>query len=156
MYRAEESVHKDEIKLETPKINPVEKSELPREIKLEMSIEQSGSKLVQDVYLVSDMPSPVHAEHDSLLPSETTDLCRTPPCEVSVPSRKILGKSLSKLHNVPKLPIRQRKVSGSKLVRRVNTTRLVKGKIPSIFNPFLSHRIGKIGQMLRSVKEYYP
>ena len=33
MYRAEESVHKDEIKLETPKINTVEINELPKEIK---------------------------------------------------------------------------------------------------------------------------
>ena len=41
MYRAEESVHKDEIMLETPEINAVEISELPREIKLEMPIEQS-------------------------------------------------------------------------------------------------------------------
>ena len=41
MYRAEESVHKDEIKLETPEINAVEISELPREVKLEMPIEQS-------------------------------------------------------------------------------------------------------------------
>ena len=35
MYRAEESVHKDEMKLETPAINAVEISELPREVKLE-------------------------------------------------------------------------------------------------------------------------
>ena len=46
MCRAEESVHKDEIKLETPKINAVEISEFLRDIKLEMPIEQSGSKLV--------------------------------------------------------------------------------------------------------------
>ena len=57
LYRAEESVHKDEIKLEIPKINAVEISELPREVKLEMPIEQSQSKLVQDVNLVSDIPT---------------------------------------------------------------------------------------------------
>ena len=34
MYRAEESVHKDEIKLETPEINAVEISKLPREVKI--------------------------------------------------------------------------------------------------------------------------
>ena len=39
MYRAAESVHKDEIRVETPKINAVEISELPREVKLEMPIE---------------------------------------------------------------------------------------------------------------------
>ena len=59
MYRAEESVHKDEIELETPEINAVEISELPREIKLEMPIEQSELKLVQDVNLVSDTPTHV-------------------------------------------------------------------------------------------------
>ena len=57
MYGAKESVHKDEIKLETPKINAVKMSELPREVKLEMAIEQSNSKLVQDVTLVSDVPT---------------------------------------------------------------------------------------------------
>ena len=39
-------------------------SELPREIKLEMSIGQSESKLVQDVNLVSDIPTPFHAEDE--------------------------------------------------------------------------------------------
>ena len=41
MYRAEESVHKDEIRLETPEINAVEMNELPREVKVEMPIEQA-------------------------------------------------------------------------------------------------------------------
>ena len=49
LYRAQESVHKDEVQLETPKINVVEISALPREIKSEMPLEQSESKLVQDV-----------------------------------------------------------------------------------------------------------
>ena len=39
MYRAEESVHIDEIKLGTPKINAVEISESPREVNLGMPIE---------------------------------------------------------------------------------------------------------------------
>ena len=69
MYRAEESVHKDEIKLETPEINAVEISELPREVKLEMPIEQSESKLVQDVILVSDVPTAFHAEQEILVPN---------------------------------------------------------------------------------------
>ena len=42
-----------------------------------------------------------------------------------VPNRNILGKSISKLHT------KQRKILGSKMVRRVNPTRLVKRKIPS-------------------------
>ena len=104
MYRADESVHKDKIMLETPKTNAVAISELPREVKLEMPIEQSETKLVQDVNLVSDVPTPFHA----------------------VPNRNILGKSISKLHT------RQRKILGSKLVRRVNPTRLVKRKNTSM------------------------
>ena len=44
MYRAEESVHKDEIKLEKPKINAVEIRELPREVKLDMSIEKVSQR----------------------------------------------------------------------------------------------------------------
>ena len=55
--------------------------------------------------------------------------------EVSVPSRNILCKSMSKLHNVSKLHIKQRKVLGSKSVRRVNPTRIAKRQIPSISMP---------------------
>ena len=62
---------------------------------------------MQDVNLVSDVPTPFHA----------------------VPNRNILGKSIPKLHT------RWRKILGSKLVRRVNPTRLVKRKIPSICRP---------------------
>ena len=76
MYRAEESVHKDEIKLETPEINAVEIGELPREVKLEIPIEQSESKLVQDVILVNDVPTPFHAEWEILLPIETMTCLR--------------------------------------------------------------------------------
>ena len=107
LYRAEESVHQNKVKLEIPKTNTVKISALPREVKLEMPLEQNESKLGQDVNMDSDVPTQFHV----------------------VPSRKILDKSLPKLH------IRQRKVLGSKLVRRVNTTRLVKRKIPSICRP---------------------
>ena len=86
LTRAEESVHKDEIKLETPEINAVEISKLPREVKLEVPIEQSESKLLQDVNLVSDIPTPFHAEQEILLPNETTDLCKTER-EIPVPNR---------------------------------------------------------------------
>ena len=58
MCSADEKIHTDELKLETPKINAVEISEMPSEIKLEMPIEQSESKLMQDVTLVSDIPTP--------------------------------------------------------------------------------------------------
>ena len=60
MYRVEESLHKDEIMLETPEINAVEIGELSREVRLEMPIEQSESKLVQDMILVSNVPTPFH------------------------------------------------------------------------------------------------
>ena len=42
---AQKGGHKDGIQLETPKVNTMEVSELPREIKLEIPIEQSKSKL---------------------------------------------------------------------------------------------------------------
>ena len=43
--KAQESLHKDDIQLETPKVNTTEISELPREIKLEIPLEQGKSKL---------------------------------------------------------------------------------------------------------------
>ena len=45
LFKAKESVHTDEIELEMPKINEVEVRELPREIKLEIPIEQERSNL---------------------------------------------------------------------------------------------------------------
>ena len=38
LFRAEESVHKDKIKLETPKINAIEINEKPREMRIEVAI----------------------------------------------------------------------------------------------------------------------
>ena len=107
LYRAEESVPKNEVKLEIPETNAVKISALSKEVKLEMPMEQNGSQLGQDVNMDSDVPTQCHV----------------------VPSKKILGKSLPKLH------IRQRKVLGSKLAGKVNTTRLVKRKAPSICRP---------------------
>ena len=95
LYKVEESVHKDEVQLETPKRNVVEISALPREIKSEMPLEKSESKLVQDV------DTSVHAEFS--LPNETIDLCKISPFEVSVASRKILGK-------IPKLHTKQKRI----------------------------------------------
>ena len=83
LSNAEESVHKDKIKLETPKINAIEINEMPREEKL----------------------------------------------EVSIPTRNILHNSIPKLHT------KWRKVLGSKLVRRVNPTRLLKRKVHSMYRP---------------------
>ena len=75
-YRAEESIQKDALKLATPIINKVEISELPKEVKLEMPMEQNGSKLGQDVNMDSDVPTTFHV----------------------VPNRNNLHKSISKLH----------------------------------------------------------
>ena len=94
LYRAEESIQKDELKLETPIINKVEINKLPEEI-------------VQNVSLVSYISTPFHA----------------------VANRNVLDKAIPRLHT------RRRKVLGSKLVRRVNTTRLANKKIPSICRP---------------------
>ena len=122
-YEVEENVHKNEVKLEMPEINVVDIKELHREIKSEMSLEQSESMLVQNVDLVSDV-TPFHTKHDILFPKEILDLCKIPPFEVSVANSKI-----------PKLHTTQRKVLGSKLVRRAKPTRLVKRKILSICRP---------------------
>ena len=45
LCKAEASIHKDDIQLETPKVNMTKISELPREIKLKIPIEQGKSKL---------------------------------------------------------------------------------------------------------------
>ena len=45
LFKATESVHTNEIELEMPKINEVEVRELPREIKLEIPIEQDKLNL---------------------------------------------------------------------------------------------------------------
>ena len=95
-YIVEESVHKNEVKLEIPETNAVEICALPREIKSEMSLEQSKSTLVQNVNLVSDI-TPFHAKCDILLPNKTIDLCKISLFEVSVANRKVLGK-IPKLH----------------------------------------------------------
>ena len=45
LFKAEESVHTDEMELEKPEINAVKIKELPREIKLEKPIELDKSTL---------------------------------------------------------------------------------------------------------------
>ena len=80
---AEDKIHTDELKLETPKINAVEICEMPSETKSEMpileeprepklelsitketSIVQSKSKSIQDMTLISNVPTPFHAEQE--------------------------------------------------------------------------------------------
>ena len=53
LYKAQESIHKDDIQLETPRVNTMEVSELPREIKLGKPIEQSELKLLTEWKKVS-------------------------------------------------------------------------------------------------------
>ena len=127
LYRAQESIHKEEVQLETPKINVVEISTLPREIKSEIPLEQSKSMLVQNVNLVSVITT-FHAKCSILLPNKTIGLCKIPPIEISVTSRKILAE-------IPKIHTKQKRVLGSKLVRRAKATRLLKRKMPSICRP---------------------
>ena len=130
MCSTDEKIHTDELKLETPKINTAEISEMPSEIKLEMSIEQSQSKLMQDVTLVSNVPTPFHnyvqpvTEQEITLPNRNITQPMTE-WEISVPNRTTLGKSIPKLHT------RQRIILGSKLTRRLIPTRLVRRIIPS-------------------------
>ena len=45
LCRAKREIHKDEIKLERPEINTLEIGEMPKEVKLEIPMEQKGSKL---------------------------------------------------------------------------------------------------------------
>ena len=63
LYRAEGSVHTDEIKLDTPKMNVVEINELPKDVKLVIAIEHIVSKTMQNVSLVSDIPIPFMQYH---------------------------------------------------------------------------------------------
>ena len=45
LFKAKESVHTNEVELEMPKINEVEVKKLPREVKLDMPMEQDKSNL---------------------------------------------------------------------------------------------------------------
>ena len=114
MYWAEDSMHTDKLMLETPIINEVEINEIPGEVRLEMPIEQSESKLVQNVTLLSNVPIPSHNYHQPLVEQEIT-----------LQNRNIPGKSIPKLHT------RRRKVLGSKLVWKVIPIRFVRTIFPS-------------------------
>ena len=99
-----------------------------------MSIEQIESKLMQDMTLVSDIPTPFHkyvqpvTEQDITLHDRNIAQPMTE-WEISVPNRTILGTLIPKVHT------RQKKKLGSKLVRRVIPTRLVRYKI-NVQTPF--------------------
>ena len=97
MYSAEESIHTDKLRLETPIINEVEINEIPREVKLEIPIEQSESKLVQNVTLLSNVPTPSQNYHQPLMKQEITLPNRNitqsmTKGEILVPNRNIPGK----------------------------------------------------------------
>ena len=131
MCSADRKTHTDELKLETPKINAVEINDMPSDIKLEMPIKQSESKLMQDMTLVSDIPTQFHnyvqpaIEQEITLPDRNTTQPMTE-WEISVPNITTLGKSIPKLHT------RWRKILGSKLVRRVIPTNIKSiGRPPS-------------------------
>ena len=130
-----------------PKINTVEVCEMPSETKLEMpileepsepkletpiikqrSIVQSESKLIQDMALNSDIPTPFH-RHTQPMTGQ----------EISLPDRTLHNLSqngrfqcqtttLGRL--IPKIHTGQRKILGSKLVRRVIPTKSVRRIIP--------------------------
>ena len=91
MCSTDEKIHTDELKLETSKINTAEISEMPSEIKLEMPVEQSESKLMQDETLVSGVPTPFHnyvqpaTETKITLPNRNIAQAMTE-WEISVPS----------------------------------------------------------------------
>ena len=104
MCSTDGKIHTDELKLETPKINAVEISEMPSELKLEIPIEQSESKLMQDMTLVSDVPIPFHnyvqpaTEQEIILPerniAQSYDRIGVIPTNI-----KSIGRLPSKLSN---------------------------------------------------------
>ena len=102
-YKVEESVYKNGIMLETPKINAVEISALPREIKLEKPIEQRRSKLQTKQKKVLGFKVVRRVNPTKLVKRE---ICRPPP------------KPLDNLND---------KLKASK--RRVNPIRLAKRNI---------------------------
>ena len=76
LYKAQESIHKDDIQLETPRENTMEVSELPREIKLGKPIEQSELKLLTEWKKVSGSIVVRRTNPTKLVKRE---VCRPPP-----------------------------------------------------------------------------
>ena len=75
LYKAQNSIHKDDIQLETPRVNTMEVSELPRKIKLGKPIEQSELKLLTE-QKVSGSKVVRRANPPKLVKRE---VCRPPP-----------------------------------------------------------------------------
>ena len=152
MFSTDVKIHTDELKLEMPKINAVEickmpsetKSEMPileepREPKLEMfiiketGIVQSESKLIQDMVLISDVPTQFHNHAHPMTGQEISLPYRAiaqpmTKWEFSVSNKTTLGRLSPKIHT------RKRKILGSKLVRCVFPTKSVRRIIPSNTN----------------------
>ena len=79
LYRAQKSIYKDDIQLETPKVNATEISELPRKIKLEIPIEQSKSKLHTKWKKVLGSKVIRRANPTKLAKRKLPSVCRPPP-----------------------------------------------------------------------------
>ena len=62
LSRAEQSVHKDKIKLETPKINAIEINKKPREMRLEVAIPTRN--------ILGDLIPKLHAKQTKILGSK--------------------------------------------------------------------------------------
>ena len=97
LFKAEESVHTDEMELEKPEINAVEIKELPREIKLEKPIELDKSKLHPKQKKVLTSRAVKRANPAGLEKGKT---CRSPP---KPPDRE---NSLNLMHETKKGRVR--------------------------------------------------
>ena len=76
LYKAQNSIHKDDIQLETPRVDTMKVSELPREIKLGKPIEQSELKLLTEQKKVSESKVVRRANPTKLVKKE---VCKPPP-----------------------------------------------------------------------------
>ena len=90
LFKAKESVHTDEIELETPKIKEVEVRELPRIIQLEKPTEQDRSKLHAKQKKVLTSRAVRRVNSTKLVKRET---CRPPPKPPYIldANREVLG-----------------------------------------------------------------
>ena len=111
LFHAKESVHINEVELEMPKINEVEITELPREIKLEILIEQKKSNLHTKQKKVLGPKVTRRANPTKLVKRE---VCRPPPKPPYIPN--INGEVIGIIENVvPKTrpPFKPPRIHGS-------------------------------------------
>ena len=111
LFKAKESVHTDEIELEMPKINEVEVRELPREINLEIPIEQERSNLHTKLKKVLGPKVIRRANPTKLVKIE---ICRPPPKPPYI--LNIKGEVIGIIENVvPKTrpPLKPPRIHGS-------------------------------------------